>query len=310
MPVEIFKTLRNFHVNIDKTQKIYKTSDMKGSFILLVCVAILAAGCIHRSAGGRCILMGCTIGPVDAGIIQVLEDRFEQETGIRVRHVSAGTKAVLDIARKGSVDLVLVHAKSLEEKFVAESFGIERIPLMYNDFVIVGPAADPAGIKGMQSAADALGMIACKGDFVTRGDKSGTHMAELELWQKAGITPSGASWYIVYEKGSEGNTATLRYADTKAAYTFIDRASYLGLKKSIKLVVLVEGDEALVNYMSLIPVNQHKFSGINHRDAMRFVRWLTDPDKGQAVIRDFGRETYGQSLFVPNSRQWQKKNKQ
>jgi len=305
----IFKSLSKFGVMHRKFKKQHrKKAPMNLSLKLLACAMLLFSGCVHLTEGGRFILLGSTIGPVDAGIIQVLEDRFEQETGIRVRHVSAGTKAVLDIARKGSVDLVLVHAKALEEKFVAEGFGLERIPLMYNDFVIVGPAADPAGIKEMKSAADALGLITCKGDFVSRGDNSGTHTAELNLWQKAGIKPSGG-WYIVHEKGSEGNAATLRYADTKAAYTFIDRASYLGLKDSIKLVVLVEGDEALVNYMSLIPVNHHKFSGINHRDTMRFVRWLTDPDKGQAVIRDFGRENYGQSLFIPNSRQWQKKNK-
>lgn len=282
---------------------------MKRAFILLACAAALASGCVYRTGGSGFILLASTIGPVEAGIIQVLEDRFEQETGITVRHVSAGTSAAFDIARRGSVDLVLVHAKALEEKFVADGFGTERIPLMYNDFFIVGPASDPANIKGTQSAPDALSMIACRGDFISRGDKSGTHMAELELWKKAGIKPSGA-WYKEYEKGSEGNAATLRYADVQRAYTITDRATYLSLKDTIKLAVLVEGDEALINYMSLIPINPQKFSGVNRRGAARFVRWLTDPGKGQLIIRDFEKGRFGQPLFFPNSKQWQRINKQ
>lgn len=285
-----------------------KGDGVNRTLILLVCIAVLASGCVHRAGGSGFVLLASTIGPVDSGIIQLLEDRFEQETGIRVRHVSAGTGAALDIARKGSVDMVLVHAKALEEKFIAEGFGTEQIPLMYNDFVIVGPSADPAGIKGVASAAEALGMIACKGDFVSRGDKSGTHMAELELWKKAGIKPSGA-WYKVYEKGSTGNAATLRYADENLAYTVIDRASFMELKDSIKLIILVEKDEALVNYMNLIPVNPQKFSGVNYRGAMCFIRWLTDPEKGQMIIRDFGKDRFGEPLFSPNSRKWRKSSK-
>jgi tungstate transport system substrate-binding protein len=280
---------------------------VKRTLIVLVCIAVLACGCVHRTGGSGFVLLASTVGPVDAGIIQVLEERFEQETGIRVRHVSAGTGAALDIARKGSVDLVLVHAKTLEEKFIADGFGTEQIPLMYNDFVIVGPSDDPAGIKGTISAVEAFDMLACKGDFVSRGDKSGTHMAELELWKKAGVTPSGA-WYKVYEKGSDGNAATLRYADDNHAYTLIDRASYRALKDSIKLIILVEGDEALVNYMNLIPVNPQKFSGVNYKGALCFAHWLTDPEKGQMIIRDFGKDRSGESLFFPNSKKWQKIN--
>ncbi len=164
----------------------------------------------------------------------------------RVRHVGSGTGAALDIARKGNVDLVLVHAKSLEEKFVNEGYGTERIDLMYNDFVIVGPPDDPAGIKGMKLAVEALKRISeRKAMFISRGDKSGTHVAEMQLWEKAGIKPSG-SWYVIYEKGAMGNVPTLRYTDERNAYTVIDRATYLALKNQIKLAVLVEKDEALV----------------------------------------------------------------
>jgi tungstate transport system substrate-binding protein len=202
----------------------------------------------------------------------------------------------------------MVHAKSLEEKFIQEGYGTERIPLMYNDFVLVGPQADPAGIKGMTSAKAALQALSSKGiPFVSRGDKSGTHVAETELWKKAGIAPSGA-WYKVYEKGNEGNVATLRYTDSSGAYTFIDRATYLSLKDQIKLVILVEGDQDLLNFISLIPVNPAKFPNVNARDARTFIDWLTAPDKGQRIIRDFGKDRYGSPLFFPNSDAWHKKN--
>ena len=265
---------------------------------------ILSCSGLGKPQTNKFILLSSTIGPIDAGIVGALEDQFEKETGIRVRHVGSGTGAALDIARKGNVDLVLVHAKSLEEKFVNKGFGTERIDLMYNDFVIVGPPSDPAGVKGMKLAIEALKKIAQKQvNFVSRGDKSGTHVAEMQLWEKAGIKPSGF-WYIVYEKGSMGNVPTLRYTDEKNAYTVIDRATYLTLKSQIKLVILVEKDEALVNYMSLIPVNPEKFPKVNYEDSMIFVRWLTSPEKGQRIIRDFGKDKYGSPLFFPNSKEW------
>jgi tungstate transport system substrate-binding protein len=250
------------------------------------------------------ILLASTIGPIDAGIVSALEDGFEKETGIRVRHVGAGTGEALKMAEKGNFDLVMVHARSLEEKFVAAGFGTERIPLMYNDFVIVGPASDPAGIRGMKSAPDALKKIAEKSaPFVTRGDKSGTHVAEMELWGKAGLKPSGA-WYKTYEKGNEGNVPTLRFTSNSGAYTLIDRATYLSIHKNIKLAILVEGDEALLNRISLIPVNPKKFPQVNKEDVAQFVSWLSAPDKGQKIVADFGKEKFGAALFFPDSREW------
>ena len=272
-------------------------------FVLLWSSLAMAAN------GDKFVFLSSTIGPIDAGIVSALEDQFEKDTGIRVRHVGAGTGAALDIARKGAIDLVMVHAKSLEEKFIADGFGTERIPLMYNDFVIVGPASDPAAIKGTKSATEALKKIMDSGAlFISRGDKSGTHVAEMELWGKAGIKPSG-SWYTVYEKGSEGNVPTLKYTDQKEAYTVIDRATYISIKDQIKLVVLVEGDEALLNYISLIPVNPAKFPMVNAKDTRKFVKWLTSSKKGQLIIRDFGKDKYGASLFFPNSLEWQKSQK-
>jgi len=264
---------------------------------------------VWAADGDKFLFLSSTIGPIDAGIVGVLEDQFENETGIRVRHVGAGTGAALDIAKKCNIDLVMVHAKSLEEKFIADGFGTERIPLMYNDFVIVGPAADPAGIKGAKTAAEALKKIKDKGSlFISRGDKSGTHVAEMELWAKAAIKPEG-SWYSVYDKGAEGNAPTLKYTDQKEAYTVIDRATYLSLKDQIKLAILAEGDEALLNFISLIPVNPAKCSKINTTDTKAFIAWLTSPSKGQLIIRDFGKDKFGSPLFFPNSVEWQKANK-
>ena len=273
-----------------------------GLICLLICV--LSCSGLEKTKTSKFILLSSTIGPIDSGVVDLLENEFEKETGIRVRHVGSGTGAALDIARKGNVDLVLVHAKSLEEKFVEEGFGTERIDLMYNDFVIVGPSNDPAGIKGMKLATEALKKISEKKvTFISRGDKSGTHVSEMELWGKAGIKPSG-SWYVIYEKGAMGNVPTLRYTDEKNAYTVIDRATYLSLKGQIKLDILVEKDEALLNYMTLIPVNPQKFPRVNYEDAMVFVKWLTSPKKGQRIVRDFGKDKYGSPLFFPNSKEW------
>jgi tungstate transport system substrate-binding protein len=278
-----------------------------GKFVMLF--VVLWSSLALAASGDKFVFLSSTIGPIDAGIVGALEDQFEKDTGIRVRHVGAGTGAALDIARMGAIDLVMVHAKSLEEKFIADGFGTERIPLMYNDFIIVGPASDPAAIKGTKTAAEALKKISDSGSlFVSRGDKSGTHVAEMELWGKAGIKPAG-SWYVVYEKGSEGNVPTLKYTDQKEAYTVIDRATYVSIRNQIKLAVLVEGDEALLNYISLIPVNPAKCPKVNVKDTKTFVKWLTSTKKGQLIIRDFGKDKYGSPLFFPNSVEWQKAQK-
>ena len=278
----------------------------KWVFAVLFALAILLP-CSGYAQDGKFVLLASTIGPIDAGIVGALEKGFEQETGIRVRHVGAGTGAALKMAEGGQFDLVLVHAKALEEKFVQGGFGTQRIPLMYNDFVIVGPAADPAGIRGMKTAAEALRAIAAKGvTFITRGDKAGTHVAELDLWEKAGVKPAGP-WYVTYEKGSTGNVPTLLFTDEKQAYTVIDRATQLSVRNKIKLAILVENEEAMLNFISLIPVNPAKFPRVNAAAAMQFVEWMTAPEKGQVIIRDFGKDQYGAPMFFPNSDAWRKK---
>ncbi len=286
---------------------------MKGKWwIGLLGLALLLSACGTMDIAGQTqenkfVLLASTIGPIDAGIVGALEEQFEKDTGIRVRHVGAGTGAALKMAESGQFDLVLAHAKVLEEKFVQGGFGTQRIPLMYNDFVIVGPASDPAGIKGMKTAAEALKAISAKGvQFISRGDQSGTHVAEMDLWAIAGVKPAGA-WYVVYEKGSTGNVPTLLYTDEKQAYTVIDRATHLSLGSKIKLPILVENDEAMLNFMSLIPVNPVKFPRVNAGAAMRFVEWMTAPEKGQTIIRDFGKDKYGAPMFFPNSDAWRKK---
>jgi tungstate transport system substrate-binding protein len=279
---------------------------MKRRFAIALAALLFLAPTWGQAQDAKFILLASTIGPIDAGIVGALEDGFEKEMGIRVRHVGAGTGAALKMAEGGQFDLVLAHAKALEEKFVQDGFGTQRVALMYNDFVIVGPADDPAGIRGMKTAAEALKAISGKGlQFISRGDQSGTHVAEMDLWTSAGIKPAGA-WYVVYEKGSAGNVPTLKYTDEKGAYTVIDRATYLSIRTQIKIGILVENDEAMLNFMSLIPVNAAKFPRVNARAAMEFVEWMTAPEKGQLIIREFGKDKYGAPLFFPNSDAWRK----
>ena len=246
------------------------------------------------------IMLASTIGPIDAGIVGALEEAFTKKTGIMVEHQGAGTGQALKMAETGKFDLVLVHAKALEDKFVADGFGTKRCDLMYNDFVILGPAADPAEIRGMRDAAAALRKIADgKALFVTRGDKSGTHVKELEVWKKAGVEPQGA-WYTVFEQGAKGNAPTLAFTNEKQAYTIMDRATYITMKSKITLQILVERDNILLNFITLIPVNPAKFPQIHHKEAIQFVEWLQGKE-AQTIIRDFGNDKYGEPLFFPNS---------
>lgn len=272
--------------------------------IMMVCSMLLMQGCGQPAAEtteAEQVLMASTIGPIDAGIVTALEKAYQEKTGVIVRHVGAGTGAALNIGKSGAVDLVQVHAKALEEQFVAEGYGTERIDFMYNDYVIVGPPADPAGIKSEASATKALQKIAdAKALFISRGDNSGTNVKEKEVWEAAGIKPSG-DWYHIYEKGSLGNAPTLLYTDEQNAYTLIDRATLITNKDKIKNIqVLVEKDEILLNYITLIPVNPEKFPNINAEGARKYIEWLVSAE-GQQIVKDFGKDQYGEPLFFPNS---------
>ncbi len=257
----------------------------------------------------RCvkIKMASTIGPIDAGIVGTLAQKFEEKTGINVEFIGAGTGKALDMSKTGNFDLVMVHAKSLEERFVAEGFGTERIAVMYNDFVIIGPAADPAQIKG-KAVFEALKQIKeSRAKFISRGDRSGTHVKEMELWERAGLKPEGA-WYVVWEGGSKGNSATLKYTNEQQAYTIIDRATYLALQKDITIIPLVEGEDSLLNFISVIPINPQRFPQVNNSKAMNFIQFMTSQE-GQIIIRDFKKDLYGEPMFFPNSREWKSMNR-
>jgi len=252
------------------------------------------------------VMMASTIGPIDAGIVGALEDAYRKRTGVEVRHAGAGTGAALEMAKGGSFDLVMVHARALEDKFVAEGFGVDRRDVMYNDFVILGPAADPAGVRTERRAAAAFARIArAQALFVTRGDRSGTHVKEMEIWQKAGIAPAG-SWYVVFEHGSAGNAATTRYANERQAYVLMDRATYLTLKKEIALQVLVEKETDLLNFIAVIRVSPARFPRTNARGAKEFVDWLVS-DEAQLLIKSFGVDVYGEPLFFPNAESWRRR---
>jgi tungstate transport system substrate-binding protein len=276
------------------------------SGILAACASTESQTQFGRAEPQDVLLMASTIGPIDAGIVAALEEAYFAKTGVLVRHAGAGTGATLEMAKRGGFDLVMVHARALEDKFVAEGFGVDRRDVMYNDFVILGPQGDPAAVRGEKQVTAALAKIAKAQDlFLTRGDNSGTHVKEKELWEKAGIEPAGP-WYVTFEKGAEGNAPTTRHADLRQAYILMDRATYLTLKKEISLQVLVEKDSDLLNYIAVIRVNPVKFPRADAQGAKAFVDWLVS-DEAQSLIKSFGVDQYGGSLFFPNSDDWRKK---
>ena len=250
------------------------------------------------------LLMASTIGPIDAGIVGALEEAYFADSGVRVRHAGAGTGAALEMAKRGGFDLVMVHARSLEEQFVAEGYGVDRRDIMYNDFVLLGPAEDPASIRGRGTIAALKHIADTQAPFVTRGDNSGTHVKEKELWAKAEITPQGG-WYKVYARGADGNAPTLRYADAERAYILMDRATCVTLKTDLRGVVLVEGDPDLLNYIAVIRMDPARFPRVSTQTTIAFVDWLVS-DRAQQLIQSFGRDRYGESLFFPNSDEWRR----
>ena len=255
------------------------------------------------------IKLSSTIGPVDAGIIPLLAETYKAKTGTDFVIEKAGTGATLNKAKTGDFDMVVVHARALEDQFIKDGFGQNRKDIMYNDFVILGPKEDPAGIKGMKSAAEAFKTIAAKGvPFISRGDMSGTHVSEMNVWKAAGIAPDGEKdeWYTVFSLGKLGNGATTDFTNKRNAYTIMDRATYLTKKKGLKIVPLVEGDPILLNLIAAIEVSPKRFPNVNNADVVKFVDWLCDDD-AQMIIKDFKVKQYGEPLFFPNSDQWNKK---
>lgn len=273
---------------------------------LALCIALLF--CTPALAGT--IKLSSTIGPVDAGIIPLLTETWTKKTGTEFVIEKAGTGATLEKAKTGDFDMVVVHARALEEQFIAEGYGQNRRDVMYNDFVILGPEDDPAGIKGMESAVEAFKKLHAAGaHFISRGDMSGTHVAEMNVWKAAGIEPvDRENGYHIFSLGKLGNGATTEFTNKQKAYTIMDRATYLTKKKSIKIVPLVQGDPILLNLIATIEVSPAKFPNVNNADVVAFVEWLCG-DEAQTIIKDFKVDQYGEPLFFPNSDEWNAKHK-
>ena len=279
---------------------------------LLAAVGLVLAAC--QPAGPGVLRLATTTSTADSGLLDAILPAFEDLAYARVDVVALGTGQAVELGVNGDADVVLVHARAREDAFVADGSGLYRRDVMFNDFVLVGPAADPAGAAGAPNAADALARIAAaQAAFASRGDDSGTHSKEMSLWTAAGITPDAASsWYLSV---GQGMGATLQFANERPAYTLADRATWLAQQGSLSNLVIVFGgqtiadnpDNALYNPYGVIPVNPERHSGINAELAEEFAEWLASLE-AQQLIAEFGREQYGQPLFYPASEAWQAAN--
>jgi len=267
----------------------------------VLALAALGAAAIALAASaqaqGKSIVVASTTSTEQSGLFKHILPLFEQKTGIKVRVVAQGTGQALDTGRRGDADVVFVHDREAELKFVADGFGVERREVMYNDFVVVGPASDPAKIKGAKDTVEALKTIAAaKAPFASRGDKSGTHAAELRFWKEAGIdlVKDKGTWYR--ETGS-GMGPTLNAAAAMNAYALTDRGTWLSFKNRQSLVIVVEGDRKLFNQYGAMLVNPAKHGHVKKELGMAFIDWITSPE-GQAAIA--GYKIGGEQLFFPN----------
>jgi len=242
------------------------------------------------------LILASTTSTQDSGLFDVLIPAFEEANPeYKVEVIAVGTGEALELGQNKDADVLLVHAKAKEETFVADGYGTERKDVMYNDFIIVGPAADPAGVKGMATAAEALKKIADSAAvFVSRGDDSGTHTAEKALWKKAGIESPAGDWY---KSAGQGMGDVLKIASETPGYTLSDRATFLKLKDTLALEILVEGDTALFNQYGVIPV----VGAANPEGAQAFADWIVSAE-GQDVIAGYGVEEFGAPLFFPNAK--------
>jgi tungstate transport system substrate-binding protein len=255
---------------------------------------------VPRDPSGKDVILATTTSTQDSGLLDVLVPLFERQTGYKVKTISVGTGAALALGARGEADVVLVHAPDAEKDWMAKEYGTERLLVMHNDFVIVGPPDDPAGIKGEKSALAALRKVADGGaTWVSRDDNSGTDQLEKSLWKQIGIDPKGKGWYLVSGQGM-GQTLTL--ADQKNAYTIADRATYLARRSTLQSTIDVEGDKVLLNVYHVMPVNQAKFPNVklNVAGGKAFADFMVAPDT-QKAIGDFGRDKYGQPLFFADA---------
>jgi tungstate transport system substrate-binding protein len=263
---------------------------------LAVTFAILIWGTAALAAS-KSVILATTTSTQDSGLLDVLVPLFEKESGFQVKTISVGSGQAMKMGEKGEADVLLVHSPDAEKKFMAEGFGVSRRLVMHNDFIIVGPAADPAKIKGAK-AADALKRIAQSGAiFVSRGDNSGTHAKEKGLWKAAAINPEGQKWF---QQTGLGMGQTLNVAAEKKGYTLTDRATYLSLKKGLGLEIIVEGDSKLLNIYHVIELNSIKWPKVNAQGGKAFADFMV-AKKTQEIIGRFGVDKYGAPLFFPDA---------
>jgi tungstate transport system substrate-binding protein len=260
--------------------------------------ATAAATATTAARGPKDIILATTTSTQDSGLLDVLVPAFEKASGYHVKVIAVGTGQALQMGQRGDADVLLVHAPSSEKTFMDGGYGVNRQLVMHNDFIIIGPAGDPAHVKDAKTALSAMQSIADgKADFISRGDDSGTNKFELSLWEALTITPAGQSWY---EESGQGMGATLTIANQKNAYTISDRATYLAQQKNLDLVILFQGDPKMLNVYHVIQVNPDKFSGINAAGAQAFSDFMLSTST-QQLIGQFGVKQCGQQLFVPDA---------
>jgi tungstate transport system substrate-binding protein len=263
---------------------------------LVATLAILAGGTAAQAAS-KSVILATTTSTQDSGLLDVLVPQFEKQSGFQVKTISVGSGQAMKMGEKGEADVLLVHSPDAEKKFMADGFGVSRRLVMHNDFIIVGPAGDPAKVKGA-TAADAMKRIATSGSiFVSRGDNSGTHAKEKGLWKGAAVNPEGQKWY---QQTGLGMGQTLNVAAEKKGYTITDRATYLSLKKGLGLEILVEGDSKLLNIYHVIELNTTKWPKVNAQGGKAFADFMV-AKKTQETIGRFGVDKFGAPLFFPDA---------
>jgi tungstate transport system substrate-binding protein len=263
---------------------------------MIVKIEVKAAKAVEAPANPN-IILATTTSTQDSGLLDVLVPMFQEQTGYVVQTIAVGSGEAMKMGEEGNADVLLVHAPASEVKFMEDGFGKDRALVMHNDFIVVGPADDPAKIKGLLVKDAFKAVFDAGAAFITRGDDSGTHKKELALWKSVELDPAGKEWYI--ETG-QGMGASMTVASEKAAYILTDRATYLANKDNYQLEILVEGDNSLLNVYHVITVNPEKWSAVNNDGAIAFSKFLTDPAT-QKVIGEFGKEEFGQPLFYPDA---------
>ncbi len=264
----------------------------------LILFALFFMITVSSDAASKELILATTTSTQDSGLLDALIPIFEKKTGYFVKTIAVGSGQAMAMGKRGEADVLLVHSPAAEKEFINQGFGVNRKIVMHNDFVILGPSGDPAGIKKTKSAVQAFSLIAGRGDlFLSRGDNSGTHSMEIKIWGKASVNPIGRKWY---QETGLGMGQTINVASEKQGYTLADRGTYLSVKKTCALVILSEGDAELKNVYHVIEVNPAKFDRVNNDGAKAFSAFMVS-DEAQAIIKKFGVDKYGSPLFFPDA---------